>query len=206
MLRDRLQSLDSEWRQAPRAAEFERLIEERLGANRVRHSVSVTKVLHLVAGDLGLDVFGAVTAGLLHDSCKAMKNEAMLDAAKRYGIPLNETHLAKPNLLHGHVAAELSRHEWHVGDDSVYEAIAWHVTGHPGIGLLGQALFFADFSEPLRDHPESDAALRLYDAQGFLPALRHAARAKLGHLRKKGLLVDPNTEAFCAWLETQDAV
>ncbi|MCC6489241.1 MAG: bis(5'-nucleosyl)-tetraphosphatase (symmetrical) YqeK [Candidatus Hydrogenedentes bacterium] len=206
MLRERLQALDSEWRQVPRAVEFERLIEERLGANRVRHSISVTKVLHLVAGDLGLDTASAVSAGLLHDSCKAMKNEAMLETAERYGIPLNETHMERPNLLHGHVAAALCRHEWHVADESVCEAIAWHVTGHPGLGLLGQALFFADFSEPLREHPESDEALRIYDAQCFRSALRYAARAKLDHLRKKGLLIDPNTEAFCAWLDTRGVV
>ena len=205
MLHDRLQRLDSEWRRVPRAGEFERLIEERLSANRIRHSISVTKVLYLVAGDLGLNTAGAVTAGLLHDSCKSMKNEAMLDTARRYGVSLNETHLAKPNLLHGHVAAELCRHEWHAGDDEVYEAIAWHVTGRPGLGLLGQALFLADFSEPLRDHPESEEALRMYDAQGFLPALRFAARSKLEHLQKKGALVDPNTEAFCAWLDSLEA-
>ncbi len=200
MLRTRVENLNGEWKQVERAPEFLEYLHGCVGERRVVHSISVTQVLYVIAGDLALDRANAVAAGLLHDSCKGLKNDAMLEKARDHGIAINAIQMAKPNLLHGYVAAAESQARLGVDSPEVYEAIFWHVTGRAGLGLLGQALFFADFAEPLRRHPMSDKALSVYDNDGFDAALCVAAEGKLAHLAEKGAAIDPQTQAFHNWL------
>ena len=200
MLDSRMEDLDGVWLQAGRASEYVEYLRGRVGKRRMDHSISVARMLYVVAGDLELNADRAVAAGLLHDSCKGVKNRAMLDMAHGYGIAINAIQEDKPNLLHGHVAAEICKSDLGIDDPEIYEAIYWHVTGRPGLGLLGQALFFADFSEPSRRHPLSTAARAVYDEHGFAGALRFAAQGKLAYLAEKGAAIDPQTQAFHDWL------
>ncbi|MCL4694199.1 MAG: bis(5'-nucleosyl)-tetraphosphatase (symmetrical) YqeK [Candidatus Hydrogenedentes bacterium] len=196
----RLARLNGEWRRVPRALEFAEFARQRVGLRRYQHTISVTQTLYVIAQDLELSSTSAVAAGLLHDSCKGLKNDVMLAEADRYGIPVTDLQRERPSLLHGHVAAEVCRIELALDDADAFEAIYWHVTGRPGLGLLGRALFLADFSEPLRNHPASAAAREVYDAQGFDAALVYAAEAKMTFVENKGVTVDPRTRAFHEWL------
>lgn len=145
----------------------------------------------------------AVIAGLLHDMCKAKPQAEMLAAAESYGIQVNETQRKRPTLLHGRVAAEEVRRELGIADDEVYEAIAWHVTGKPGIGPLALSLYFADFSEPCRTHDEAAEARRIFDAEGLMRAVRYVAQSKVSMLAAKNAVMDPIAHAFGAWLDQQ---
>ena len=103
-------------------------------------------------------------------------------------------------LLHGPVAAEEVRHDLIITSEDVYEAIAWHTTGKPGMAQLGLALYVADFSEPHRTHISSEMARDILRRDGFQAALRSVARSKLEHVRTKAHM-DPMTESFHAWIE-----
>lgn len=141
----------------------------------------------------------AAEAGLLHDVCKALPAEELLARAGAAGVAINAVQHAKPGLLHGPVAAETARRDWMV-DDHVYDAIFWHTTGRPEWCHVGLVLYFADFAEPLRTHPESAEARRRLAARGFPAALRYVCEKKLAHIRTKPH-VDPMTEAFHAWVQ-----
>lgn len=186
----------------PRAEEFFAIIEDRLKPKTVHHVLGVTELMLRVAPGLDIPLEDAAAAGLLHDLCKPLKRAEMIAAAEQYGIPINETQREKPALLHGPVAAEESKHALSVESEAVYEAIYWHTTGKPGLGLLGQALYFADFSEPNRTYPGSAEARALLSAEGFPKALLYAADAKLKHIQSKAN-VDPMTQAFNDWLHEQ---
>jgi predicted HD superfamily hydrolase involved in NAD metabolism len=140
-----------------------------------------------------------VTAALLHDACRAWDNETLLARAREYALPISPAQHAKPNLLHGPVAAEEARRDLAIDDPDIYEAIYWHTTGRPGMGRLAQALYVADFSEPNRKYPEAAIARHLLQEQGLDAALRYVAEQKSGHLAKKEI-VDPATAEFLAWL------
>lgn len=157
-----------------------------------------------IAERVGIDPERAATAGLLHDMCKAFTPADMLAAAERYRIAVNDTQRRCPMLLHGHVAAEEAKHELGVAEDDVYEAIAWHVTGRSEIGPLALALYYADFSEPLRDFDEAAVARRIFEKEGLRRAAAYVARAKIERLSTRNSLVDPNTQKFSLWLETQE--
>lgn len=189
----------------PRADEFVARLRTRLSEARVRHCISVAETMWGLADDAGVDRERAAVAGLLHDMCKALGPADMLAAAERYRIEVNDTHRQKPMLLHGHVAAAEAKHELGIAHDDVNEAIAWHVTGRPHVGPLALALYYADFSEPLRTHDEAAVAREIFANEGLRRAVTYVARAKIERLIAKSALVDPHTRDFRLWLEAQEA-
>lgn len=162
------------------------------------HCIATAYYMEELAELVPLDPHEAWIAGLLHDICKARNEESLLASAEEYGIPINEAQRHKPKLLHGPVAAEKCRRALGISD-AIYEAIYWHTTGHPGLGPMGLALFFADFSEPLRSHANSVKAGIMLHEVGFKRALRFVADRKLEYILTKRY-VDPETQAFHAWL------
>mgnify|MGYP000981626307 CR=1 FL=1 len=176
-----------------------KLLEKRLSLPRMAHCISVGGYLAALAPRLGLEEAPALCAGLLHDVCRDLRKSDMLARAERHGLVLEAPQRTQPILLHGPLAAGYCRRKLNIGDEAVLEAIHWHTTGRPGLGRLGQALYFCDFSEPLRTYPEAAEARRMLDAHGFDAALRYVAENKLRHLEKRAAS-DPVTESFLAWL------
>lgn len=186
----------------PRYKEFLKLIRERLPDEKVSHSIFVAEYAASLAVKAGVPHDEAVTAGMLHDLCRAESPEVLLMRARGYGIDIGEAALEAPMLLHGPVAAEECRDELGIWDDDTYGAIFWHTTGCAGLGRLGQLLFLADFSEPTRKFPEAAEARSIARKGGFEAALRYAARAKLENQRTRPVL-DHNLEDFLAWIEQE---
>lgn len=181
----------------PRAVEFLALIRERLPERTYKHTLSVAQTALGAAEAAGVAAEQAVTAGLLHDLCKPLKPDALAEKAKRYGIT---QYLDVPNLLHGPVAAEEARRELGVHDEDVIDAIRWHTTGRAEWGRVGQVLFYADFSEPRRPHPQAAEARRILAEQGFNAALRYVVEQKFQYVKNK-YTPDPNSQAFEAWVK-----
>ena len=184
-----------------RAEEFLKLLRVRVRDKTVQHSTSVTETMLSVADRAGITPEQAVTAGLLHDLCKAMKPEALRRRAEEYGI---SQYLGSPNLLHGPVAAEECRRDLGIQDEHVLDAIRWHTTGRAEWNRVGMALFYADFAEPGRNHEAAAEARRILEDDGFEAAVRYAVDQKFNHVKKKFKL-DPNSRAFEEWVEREFA-
>lgn len=187
--------------QAPRAKELLSLLRERVSEKRASHCIFTAEFLSSFAEKAGVSHDKAVTAGLLHDMCKDLDDDQMLTKADEYNIEVSELQTKKPSLLHGPVAAEEARRNLGIKDDEVYEAIYWHATGRPGLCLLGQALYVADFSEPLRAFPDARLGREILQKEGFIRALKFVAHAKISHIQGKAQIVDPISEAFREWLD-----
>jgi len=183
----------------PRAKTYLKELRDRLPGPRVTHSIFTAEYLSSLSGTLCLDHDEAVTAGLLHDYCRDLQRETFLEEARRRRMPISESQLEKPALLHGPLAAELCREQFDI-TDTVYEAIYWHTTGRPGLGRLGQALYVADFAEPGRKFQEAAEARQILRKQGFDAALRYVAAMKV-HFNRNKPVIDPNTEIFLLWLQ-----
>jgi predicted HD superfamily hydrolase involved in NAD metabolism len=182
------------------AEPYLRLIESRLPEKTLRHTLSVAETLVALSGPAGVQPDRAEAAGLLHDLCKPLKAPELLARAENDGLDIRPWHRRRPALLHGPVAAEECRRELGVDDEDVLEAIYWHTTGRPGLGRLGQALYVADFAEPLRPYTESAEARHVLEAEGFDAALRFVAHAKLRRVEARRA-ADPATRGFVEWLE-----
>lgn len=187
--------------QCPDSKMYLQKLRDRLPAERVSHCIFTAEYLSSFSSTLGLDHDAAVVAGLLHDYCRDLKKEAFLEEARRLRLPISESQMQKPSLLHGPLSAECARREFGVNDD-VYEAIYWHTTGRPGLGRLGQALYVADFAEPGRKFPEAAEARTRLRKEGFDATLIYVAETKVRFNRMKPV-IDPNTEAFLLWLKSK---
>jgi len=180
------------------------LVQARLPERKAAHSLSVARMMLQIVPMLGLDVELGVTAGLLHDLCRTMSAEELLAKAKEYGLPINEVQAAHPMLLHGPVAAEECRRSLNILDEEVYEAIYFHTTGRPFIRAYGQALYLADFSEPLRKYDQAATARGILAKDGFEKALLFAAEQKYKRVQESKHQ-DPETQAFYEWLHLEYA-
>jgi predicted HD superfamily hydrolase involved in NAD metabolism len=187
-----------------RTGEFMQLLKRRVTPKTYRHCINTGVLLYHMAEAAGITREQAMTAGLLHDLCKKLDNDAFIDTARHYGITPRPTQVIVPKLLHGPIAAEECRRALGIVDESVYEAIYWHTTGRPGLGPVGLALYVADFAEPARDHPEAEEARRLLRESGFRETLRYVVHARHEYIQNREH-ADPMTGAFYEWLEATHA-
>lgn len=161
--------------------------------------VSVAETMVSFHKKARIDIVQAVTAGLLHDVCKAVPKDDLREMAVEQGIT---EYLDVPNLLHGPVGAAYCRRELNIMDGDVLDAIRFHTTGRSDWNAVGCALYIADFSEPGRPHPEAAIAREMMDEQGFSQTLHYVVNTKTEHVRNTHTL-DPNSEAFSAWIQAE---
>ncbi len=188
----------------PESAVYIAALRQRLPENTLRHTLSVTEYLLEIAEIAGVDPMRAATAGLLHDYSKKLHRHELLELAERYGIEIGDLHRDQAKLLHGPVAAAEVRARFGIEDEEVLDAIRWHTTGKPGLGAIGLALYYADFSEPLRTHPEAAEAREILAQEGYRAALRYVSKTKCEHVETQEVF-DPTTRAFDDWLQREMA-
>ena len=182
-----------------RADEFLDLLRARLPEKTYAHCVSVARTMLALTEEVGIKPEQAVTAGLLHDLCKAMQPDELAVAVAGYDI---REDLDIPNLLHGPVAAEECRRSLGIEDEDVLDAIRWHTTGRAGWSRVGQALYYSDYSEPLRTHAGAEQARAIRERDGFEAALLFVINEKLSHVKKRFTL-HPSSEDFARWAESE---
>ena len=179
----------------PQSDRILKLLRERLPDKTYNHVLSVADTMVDMTEQAGITPEQAASAGLLHDLCKAFKAEELRVRAERFGI---SDFLDTPNLLHGPVAAREAELELGIDDPDVLDAVHWHTTGRPDWSAVGLALYLADFSEPLRSHPQAVVARGIRADEGFIPAVRYAVEQKTENVRKRHGN-SPLTEAFADW-------
>lgn len=161
-----------------------------LTPHRQQHSERVADVMGALAAAHGLPVEDARLAGRSHDLAREMARPALIEEARRLGIPIGSEEEAEPVLLHGPIAARWMERAG-IGHWGLWEAVRYHTTAAPGIGPMAQALFVADGVEPGRRYPERAA---LYDqamahlSDGYCAVLRHT----LAYLHTRGLTPHPD--------------
>ena len=127
-----------------------RKLKPKLNEKRYVHSVGVEYTAATLAFVYGADIQKARIAGLLHDCAKCIPTEEKLKKAKKYGLPINKSEKANPDLLHGKLGAYIAKEKFGIKDPDILSAITYHTTGHPGMSLLDKIIFVADYIEPNR--------------------------------------------------------
>lgn len=176
---------------------------ERLSDKRFAHTLRVADEAERLSNRHGLEghlPHRARLAALLHDAAREMGNGALLEAARRLGVPVGEPELEKPNFLHGPVAAGLAERELGVTDAEVLEAVRAHTTGEPGMGFLALVVYVADKVEPGRDYPGVEDLRAL--ARGDLrEAATGALRRAISHNEARGRETHPTSLETLRWLD-----
>ena len=176
----------------PKSIEIHEYLSAKLNTKRLQHVFSVQEMAVDLARVHKADVWHASLAALLHDSAKWMTTEKLCAEVERYGIRLDRVEKLNPSLLHSLVGAELAIEKFGVNEFEVLEAIRNHTTGSPSMGIISQVLYVADFAEPMRTYHEAHI-VRKFAYTALEQAVHHVARATIGHLLQKEVVIHPNT-------------
>ena len=121
---------------------------DRLPQGLQDHINRVTGIARELAPRHGLDPDLAALGMQAHDVARAIPGLELLSLAASLNLPIDTVQRRVPLLLHGPVGAELLRREDGLDDDSLYQAVYWHTTGHPTLDQLGKLVFLADKLDP----------------------------------------------------------
>ena len=180
------------------------LARSRLSEGRYAHTLRVADTAENLARLHNLDENRTRLAALLHDAARELGRDEFVKLADEWGLPVGDPERESPKLLHGPVAAELSRHDLGVEDEDVLEAIRVHTVGAPGMGPLALAVYVADKIEPARDYP-SVGRLRDLAAENLSTAAAEALRRVMAHNEERGRPTHPASRETLRWLEAHDA-
>lgn len=125
-------------------------VQERLSPARIAHSLAVGKLAQELCSRYNVPPEKGMLAGIAHDIAREWDESDALSFMRRTRERISRFEKRHPVVLHGRVAAIMLRKEFGIEDQQVLDAIRDHVLGKPGMGLLSQILFVADFLEPKR--------------------------------------------------------
>ncbi|HEY8346572.1 MAG TPA: bis(5'-nucleosyl)-tetraphosphatase (symmetrical) YqeK [Symbiobacteriaceae bacterium] len=178
---------------------LEAALARRLDGERLAHVRRVQATARDLSRQHGAPVEAAEVAGLMHDYARCMPAAALLAEARRRNLVVDPSEEVQPYLLHGPVAAALLAEEGLVTDPATLDAIRWHTTGRPGMGLLEKVIWLADYIEPGRSFPGVEE-IRAVAMQDLDRALLMAFDNTLSYLVQRGLLIHLYTVQARNWL------
>ena len=156
---------------------------------RRAHIGRVTAVLDEWAAQLKLKKADALAwhdAGLLHDALR----DAPEATLRELGGALPGFEL---DMLHGPAVAEFLRRQGEPRTD-LLDAIRYHTVGSCAWGILGRALYMADYLEPGRKFSRADRAyLAMQVPHDFDGTFRQVVRARLEWSLREGMQLYPET-------------
>jgi HD superfamily phosphohydrolase YqeK len=163
----------------------------RVTAKRSEHIQRVTALLNAWAAAMRLppaDARAFVDAGVLHDALRDASEAELREIAGDNDSPLG--------LLHGPAAAMMLEKDGEKRLD-LLDAVRFHTVGSARWGLLGRALYMADFLEPGRKFMKQDRYfLALQVPTSFDAVFRQVVRMRLEWTVREGNNIFPETVAL----------
>ncbi len=167
-----------------------------LGPARVGHSINVADAaLELARLHAPHLAWQAELAGLLHDHGKRFKSKELMQLAQKHDIKVTAGEAAQPDLLHGKIGAALLPERFGVDDLDVAQAVADHVTGRPGMGLLSRILYVADQMAADREFT-GVVELREVARRDLNAAVLLVVKQKLNYVMSKNRPIEEQTVAL----------
>jgi len=158
---------------------------------RAEHIQRVTALLNSWASAMRLPPAEArafLDVGVLHDALRDASEGRLRDITGDRESPLG--------LLHGPAAAVMLRNYGETRGD-VIDAVHYHTVGHVRWGVVGRALYMADFLEPGRKFMRQDRYfLSLQVPNSFDAVFRQVARMRLEWTVREGNHIFPETAAL----------
>ncbi len=160
-----------------------------------RHSLEVGASAAFLAQRHGGDEEKAYLTGLLHDYGKVYSIDQLLEYAWELNLSLDQVTRKVPPLLHAPVGAALLTRGFNITDEEILEAVHYHTTGAPELGVLSKIIFLADLIEKGRSYSgvEEIRELAEYNLQRALLA---GVESTIKRVLELGALLHPNTILF----------
>ncbi len=173
--------------------DIEKKLEKKLKPSRYTHTIGVAYTAASLAMAHGYPMDVAFIAGLLHDCAKYMSPDELLDFCQKKKIDITTAEKRSPQLLHAKAGAYLAKHEYGIEDEEILHAITVHTTGMPGMSLLDEILFTADYIEPNRDKAKRLTEIRQAAFKNFHLAIQMILSDTIDYLKETGKDIDETT-------------
>ena len=177
---------------ADRYTSYCRLLRQKLGAYRLRHSFAVADSAKQLAEQYGGDADKAYLAGLLHDIMKDTPKDEMLRFLCGAGVELTNAELHNPKLWHAMAGEAYLRTVLHMDDQDLLNAVRYHTTGSAGMSLLEKVLYVADYISADRDYTDVDK-MRAFTSQSLERAMRFGLSFTIADLAQKEQIIHPDS-------------
>ena len=168
--------------------------------SRLQHSVGVATTAKFLLERFGYDGNPGLIAGIFHDWYRYVTDLDALKEIQRALFKAEPEEISNPMLLHGAVAAIHMREI--VGEDTPDEyltAVRWHTLGSPDMGILGAAIYVADFAEPGRKHLEDEEKHYILSMDSLEEMVLYILRQQDEYFKrtgKKGAQITGRLKAF----------
>lgn len=174
-------------------SEIRKDLKKKLKKERFEHTVGVMYTAASLAMCYGADIHKALTAGLLHDCGKYCPAKDQIKLCDKYNIELTKSELDMPALIHAKLGAHLAEHEYGIKDQEILDAVTYHTTGRPGMGILEKIIYIADYIEPNRREIPGLEEIRGIVFRDIDRAVCLSAERTVSYLKDVGNAVDPMT-------------
>lgn len=154
---------------------------------RRKHSVRVALMAAGVAAKYRLNEHDVIQACGLHDVAKNLD----LSAPELAGFTIGEEVPAP--VLHQYTGAYMAEHTFGIVDEAILNAIRYHTSGRPNMGILEKLVFLSDMLEEGRDFP-GIAKLRRLFYEDIDECLFSSLKRELKYLRRARQNIYPLTE------------
>ncbi|MBP5225374.1 MAG: bis(5'-nucleosyl)-tetraphosphatase (symmetrical) YqeK [Lachnospiraceae bacterium] len=171
--------------------EIRERLKEELDPHRYSHTMGVAKTARKLAVRYGADPERAYLAGLLHDCAKNVPKEDRIGTAERYGVELSDVERRNTSLIHAKLGAAMAKRDYGVEDQEILSAIRWHTVGRPGMTLLEEIVYVADFIEPTRKKLPQLDELRELAYEDLDECVVRMLESSFSYLRAQGREIDP---------------
>lgn len=172
---------------------IQRKLEKHLRPERYRHTIGVMYTAASLSMCHKGNIEKAMLAGLLHDCGKEYSIKEQKRLCREYKIPLTESELKMPALIHAKLGTYLTEHEYSIEDSEVLNAITYHTTGKPDMTLLEKIIYIADYIEPGRIAIPILDKVRYVAFSNIEEAVALSAGSTISYLKKMGRDIDPMT-------------
>lgn len=174
-----------------RYKDIEEFLKNKVTSERFLHSKRVADLAVKLAIKHEIDPNEAYLAGLLHDICRELSGEQLLLLAKQNNIEVDQCEKGWPIALHGKVASKVYGEKLSL-NNAIQEAIAYHVTGYPGMGPVARIVYLADKLEEERGYPGIDK-VRILAFVDYNRALLESIELSILYLLERHLLIHTDT-------------
>lgn len=164
-----------------------------LKPDRYRHTTGVMYTAASLAMRYNCDINKAMYAGLLHDCGKFTSGEEQIKMCHDYDIPLTESEILMPALIHAKLGAYFAEHKYGVTDKDILNSIIYHTTGRPDMTMIEKIIYIADYIEPNRKTIPRLDEVRHLAFTDIDKAIYISADSTISYLEKAGKPVDPMT-------------
>jgi nicotinate-nucleotide adenylyltransferase len=185
--------------------EMSKRLSKYIDANRYYHTQGVRFMSAALAMAHGADIMKAETAGLLHDCAKCLSDTKKIKICDKNHISISSVERDNPFLLHSKVGAYIAKEKYGITDEEILDAIRYHTTGRPGMRMLEQIVFIADYIEPRRNKSRHLPEIRLEAFRDLDECCYLILKDMLIYLHSRSGEIDSNTqEAFRFYEEVHE--